>query len=442
MGRGMLIFVILMTTVFAGVLINLNNRLSEFPTVLVRNTLMREAENVSDYALRNAIRNANSSAFLNYHLGGTTFSSDAHHTQVFTDYKVGHCTIDSLKYSFYNDKDHYEVKSYIRGEMQGIRVNRTAEMAFNYPLQGLTGKPNVLYLEMEKLVLTGLLKAIVDFITWLTDGSGYNNDVTDTSGNNHTTTIYSEALLAATVPWGGAYSRYCVPFLGGYDGYLDLFGATHMVVDRDTTVSNPIQTDNSFTLMCFAKIDDSGRPSHVNEQGTLLWIPSDPTSNDMKNKPSAAIWFNQSDKTMHFTVTQEDSTLLDLSVDHDTYGTRSNIFDWYWFFGIHPRLNPSLEQYPWNSYSLSYNNGVLTGYINGAKVGSVTGNAIPAYHSEYGMSLGRRDIRTSGTKTEDYRYFLGVMDQMGMYDDALTDYEHQNWHDGILKPATIMYVRD
>ena len=66
MGRAMLIFVILMTTIFAGVLINLNRNLSDMPTVIVRNTLMREAENVSDFALRNGIRNANSVAFLNY----------------------------------------------------------------------------------------------------------------------------------------------------------------------------------------------------------------------------------------------------------------------------------------------------------------------------------------------------------------------------------------
>ncbi|MCB5252192.1 MAG: LamG domain-containing protein [Candidatus Cloacimonetes bacterium] len=439
MGRAMLIFVILMTTIFAGVLINLNNKLSEMPTVLVRNTLMREAENVSDFALRNAIRNANSAAFLNYHLGTPPFTDDVHHTQVFTDYKVGNCIIDSLQYSFYNDEDHYEVGSYVRGELQGIKVGRSAKMAFDYPFQGLSSRPNVLYLEMERLILTGLLKALSDFITWLIPGAAYNNDVTDTSGNNHTTTIYSEALLAATIPWGGAYSRYCVPFLGGYEGWFDLFGATHMVVARDTTVANPIQTDSSFSLLCFAKIDNAGRPGHVNEQGTLLWIPSDPHSNDLKNKPSAAIWFNQSDKTMHFTVTQEDETMLDLSVDHDSYGTRSNIFSW--FFSI-PILNSNLEQYPWNSYGLSYNNGILKGYINGVRVGTVTGDAISAYHSEYGMSLGRRDIRTAGGGVSKYRYFLGLMDQMGMHDRALVDSEMQGWHNGVLHPATIMYVRD
>jgi hypothetical protein len=178
MGRAMLIFVILMTTIFAGVLINLNNKLSEMPTVLVRNTLMREAENVSDFALRNAIRNANSAAFLNYHLGTPPFTDDVHHTQVFTDYKVGNCIIDSLQYSFYNDEDHYEVGSYVRGELQGIKVGRSAEMAFDYPFQGLSSRPNVLYLEMERLILTGLLKALSDFITWLKPGAAYNNDVT------------------------------------------------------------------------------------------------------------------------------------------------------------------------------------------------------------------------------------------------------------------------
>lgn len=219
-----------------------------------------------------------------------------------------------------------------------------------------------------------------------------------------------------------------------------------MVVQPDTLVANPIRTDSSFSLLCFAKIDDSGRPSYVNDQGTLMWIPSDPYSDDLKNKPSAAIWFNHSDKTMHFSVTQEDETMLDISVNHDSYGTRSNIFDWkrrfIWFGDLYPSLNSNLNQYPWNSYGLSYNNGILKGYINGVRVGTVTGDEIPAYHSEYGMSIGRRDIRTSGTSFSHYRYFLGLMDQMGMHDRALVDSEMQSWHNGVLYPATIMYVRD
>ena len=55
MGRGMLILVILMSTIFAGIAMRAQNRALELPDVLRDDQIKRETENVSDYALRYAI---------------------------------------------------------------------------------------------------------------------------------------------------------------------------------------------------------------------------------------------------------------------------------------------------------------------------------------------------------------------------------------------------
>lgn len=460
----MLIFVILMTTIFAGVLVNLNRRLVDTPTVLVRNTLMREAENVSDFALRNGVRNANSVAFLDYN-----FTKQDTIVWPFVNYKVGNCTIDSLKYTYFNGKTNYMVKSYITGEMQGIKVNRSAELAFRYPY-GDAEKPNILNLDIERLELT-FLKIIIGIIkTLLGLNDGFETMMIDSSGNGHNAVIYSNAWMSSILSSGGAFNKYCLAFLGGYNSWWEPYGATHMTVISDSTMARPIKTGNAFSLMCFAKIDKTGHRDYPKKQGTLMWVPSDPYDPAMIEKPAASIWFDNSpakdkDKEIHFGVTRSDKNLMEIVVKHDGgawNGTRGDIFKWTFnwlpLFSYYPKLLDHTK-HQWNSYGLTYkvekdgggvNWGVLKAYINGVKVGTKKGNPLPQYVSAdslahpygYGITLGRRDIQTGSPGPNEYRYFMGLMDQVAMNDEAYDEGQMMEWHSTALAPARIMYLRD
>ncbi|MCK9309068.1 MAG: LamG domain-containing protein [Candidatus Cloacimonetes bacterium] len=423
MGRSVLLSVMLMTTLFAAILVSLNRNMIQFPRVMVRNALNKEAENVSDFALRNAIRNAGSQEFLQSYLEGEHFEDELKFTQVFHNFKIGNCTIDSLRYSFVNSQGNYKVKSFIRASMQGVNVSRDAEMAFDYPLLTLGGsKPNIIYLEMERLLL----------FPWLF----HDRELPDSSGNGYSGTAGGFSLISATIPWGGAYSKYCTKF-NGIDNYISV----DPQVDPATGVDS-LSTDNSFSLLIFAKLDKNGYralfTNYDKNQGTLLWIPSEPESATMKLKPCAGIWYDKADGKMHFAVTQNDvgRTMLEVKVAH----TRTAVI-WNFILGI-PFFNLSFAEYPWCSYGITYNSGTLKGYINGVNVGTVSGTNIRAYPSLYGMSIGRRDIRVAGVKYDDYRYFCGVMDQSGMHDRALTAGEMKSWHNGVMSATLIKYIRD
>jgi len=420
MGRAILMSVLLMTTIYATILVSLNRHISGVPGVLIRNQLLKEAENVSDFALRNAIRNAGSVEFLDSYLQGENFVDEIIFTQSFNNFRIGHCTIDSIRYSYTNSQAHYKVKTFIRASLQGVNVSRDAEMAFNYPFLTLgQSKPNIMYLEMERLIL----------FPWLFQG---NNKLPDSSGNDYTGTANGFSLISATIPWGGAFSRYCTKF-NGIDNYISV--DPHP--DEETGIDS-LNTDASFSLLLFAKIDKNGRQFYTNNQGTLLWIPSEPSNSTLRQKPCAAIWFTNSDNKMHFAVTQDDAskTTLEASVSHNPTAV---IF--YWILGI-PIFNVSFYEYPWCSYGLTYNAGVLKAYINGVLVQTVVGSNVRAYPSRYGMMIGRRDLRGSGVGYSDYKYFCGVIDQAGMHDRALNGSEMNSWHKGVMSSTLIKYIRD
>jgi hypothetical protein len=141
---------------------------------------------------------------------------------------------------------------------------------------------------------------------------------------------------------------------------------------------------------------------------------------------------------MHFAVTQDDAskTTLEASVSHNPTAV---IF--YWILGI-PIFNVSFYEYPWCSYGLTYNAGVLKAYINGVLVQTVVGSNVRAYPSRYGMMIGRRDLRGSGVGYSDYKYFCGVIDQAGMHDRALNGSEMNSWHKGVMSSTLIKYIRD
>jgi len=419
MGRAVLLSVMLVTTIFATILISLNRNIGGVSQVLIRNQLLKEAENVSDFALRNAIRNAGSVEFLDTYLAGGFFTDEKTFTQSFTNYRIGNCSIDSIRYSYVNSQANYKVRSFVRASLQGVSVSKDAEMSFNYPFLSLgSSKPNAFYLEMERLIL----------FPWLFQN---NNRLPDSSNEDEPYIGYTEgwSLISATIPWGGAFSRYCTKF-NGFDNYINV----PPLAEQDTSWVERIDTDDSFSLLIFAKLDKN---INKNNQGTLIWIPSEPSDNVMRQKPCAGIWFAKSDSKIHFAVTQSNSNMLEVT---KAFTPTAVIFNWW--LGFLQIFNIRFYEYPWSSYGLTYNAGTLKAYIDGTLVGTSTGTNIPAYPSMYGMSIGRKDLRGTGFSNSDRMYFCGVMDQSGMHDRALMDAEMKSWHNGVMSSTLIKYIRD
>ena len=417
MGRSMLIVVILMSIVFAQVIINLNRRMSDTPDLMVRNLLTKEVEGVCDYSLRNAIRNAGSMQALQV-------SGELSYMWRFNNFHIGNCIVDSTSYTFVGSANHYKVKTYVRGVMQGQTVSHTAEMAFNYPVSTIGGKPNVFYYEFEEFL----------FFPWLFEENRY---VVDSSDNEYTASN-SGYLVSATVPWGGAFSQYTAQF-NGYESYFTVGG------DGSAPMINAA---GDFSLVCFTKIDKDGRLFNSNNQGTIIWIPSDPYDTNtpsgthpglnLRQKPSAAIYYSTSDGKIHFVTTLNNSskTVLDASVSY----TRTAQTHIALLLNI---LNPSHTDYPWISLGMTFSGGVLKSYINGVLARTInSGETCGAMPSEYGMTMGRRDLRGSGVSYSDYKYFTGLMDQVGMQDRALTDAEMLTWHQGAQFQNSMLYIHD
>jgi hypothetical protein len=440
MGRTILIVVILMSTIYAGVVISVQKEMTKLPAVLVDNLLRKEVENVSDYAIRNAVRNAGSMVF------DVDTESIIQFTQHYTNYKIGNCIIDSIAYTYINSKDNFLVKTYVRGILQGETVPYSAEMAFNYPLESIGGKPNVIYLEMEKFLL----------FPWLIHNNQY---VPDTSGNNYTGTVHG-ILLTGTVPYGGAYSRMC----GNYDGVNNFMEFGN---DPDLDPMPLLVPDGDFSFVCFAKICKNGRslswggysPKKSN-QGTLMWQASDPydlgtvngthPGKTLSSKPAAAIWFDYATSKVNFQV-----TLRNTLPANDMYRTLTwaqpytrfaQIWKNYWIVEL---FNLSHTDYAWNSFGLTYNQGTMKCYINGVLVGTPqtaptnTGiNDFRAYPGNYGLMLGRRDLRYSNVAYDSYKYFCGLLDQVGIYNRAITATEMMQWHQGVMNAVNILYIKD
>lgn len=520
MGRAMLIFVVLMTTIFASVLTSVYRNIGGVPDVLIRNQLNKEIENLSDFILKRAVREAASENFLEdlqsmtegggVEVGGSSggvSTSDMVFTRIYGagEEVYNNCKVDSIRYSFASSSQNYKIQTFISGEMQGVKVSRTAEMAFSYPIivEG-TVTPNIVYLEFDQVLRLNWLKEILRKIFGITK-----NDFPDSTSNNYSGSFHGLSFSSPTgnhdtddiSDWGDSNNKLFVK-LNGHNTYI--------TIDPDP-VNKPnnfmaMDTTKEFSLLTFAKIDKHGRnkvdgflgildeyDDMRDRQGTLMWIPTDPRApaggrDDLRNRPAAAIWFETTEigkpaGKLHFQVTQRklkdgeeadangnysDSQyeLIDLDAVMDytrnavvwnRVEERYLIFFRRWVY----RFNEKHTDSAWGSYALTYgiemvngeSRGVLRGYLNGGlseqggKVVTVMGEPLELYPNRYGMTLGARDIRNSnGNPVSDSdasrKHLFGIIDQAGMSDYILPEDEVGHWHNQVLKPTLMHYIRD
>jgi len=390
-----------MSTLFAGIVINLQEKMLNLPDVMARNMLWKEAESVSDYALRTGIKNAGLMGF------SVPVEGQYNFTQNFNNFRIGHCTIDSIRYSFVEGADHYRAQTTVRASLHGINLTYPAEMAFNYPITAIVGTPNCFYFEMDQPQF-----------------HGSNEWIRDTSGNNYTGEPHN---AVSTRPHGSGANGWKCSSFDGSDDYIDIR------CEPGCTEHPVLVLTDEVTLVAFAKI----RTDTNTNQGTILWVPSDPydtgspsgihPGGNLRNKPTAAIWYNDANNSVHFAVTLNNGprTYVEAIVPYTALGEWPHNKD------------------PWHQFGLTYNGWTLKAYINGIKKATVLA---PSYAgvipNRYGISVGRRDLRTVGTTNSEYKYFKGLLDQVGMYNRALTEAEMYAFYIGVIRPENILYIRD
>ncbi len=392
MGKAMLIVVLLIGTIYAGIMLHLQNKMLSLPMVKVQQLLDKEAESVSDFALRTAVKN---SVSLGIQAQAGTITKL---TQRFNNYRIGNCVLDSIQYVFTGTGTKYRALTYIRGSLQGMNICYPAEIAFSFPLINIIGTPNCFYLEMDQPQFN-------PSPSW--------NHVIDSSPNMYNGWFWGDV---STRPMGQGVNGWKCASFGSGGGWIDFPGGSAMEVSAN------------FSLISYAKI----REGQAN--ATIVWLASDPwdttvadslhPGRDLRYKPTAGIWF--SGGNMNFSAVNTSYVQSTVSVPFVPAGRWPHNRDQWIFFG------------------LTYNRGTLKAYINGLPVGTSTaGYPLPAIPSKHGFSIGRKDIRVLGPGgNSEYMYMFGLIDQVGLYDRTLSDAEMNGLYHDIISPASLQYLRD
>jgi hypothetical protein len=415
MGRTILIVVILVSSIYAGIIINVQNQMYKLPSVMVDNSMRKEAENVSDFALRTAVRNAAA-------IGLTNEDNLEDFTTVYNNYKIGNCTIDSIRFNFAETVDKYQALTYISGDFQGKHINYPAEIAYNYPVVNPGPTPDAQWSSNRK------------------HRHGDHDDYDDERGRIHASSHGMEEMTRGHGPDG----RRAFHSDGGR-GWLGV-------------EDNPIlQVDSTFSLSVFAKFENNAN------YGSLVWLASDPYDHEhahtghpghnLRFKPTAGIYYTKSDRRMHYVVTLTNHRMLEVTMPYTTHGQ-------------HPHTTEA-----WHHFGLTYTNnavnpanglvcGRLRAYYNGAAVGDVytiaadgTRKTIKAM---YGLNIGRHDLRAlsghvidadgylSGHDNhhEGHHYHHGVMDFVSFWRSTITNEDMYNIYMGRINPSYMSYIRD
>ena len=386
----MIVVVILMGTVYAGIMYNMQKRLFDLPQVMVRQLISKESESVSDYALRTAVRNSVS-------LGLQAQAGQIlKMTTIYSGFNVGNCVIDSIVYTFVEAANHYRALSYVRGSLQEVDISYPAEIAFNFPISQIVGNPNCFYLEMDQPQFNPSF-----------------NEVIDSSDNENHAEFFGDVT---TRPMGEGVNGWKCASFGSGGGWIQHEGNASM------------QVNSNYTIVAFAKIQEN------HPAATLVWLPSNPydtgtaidghPGQNLRYKPTGGIWYQSGN--MHFTAVNTNYTQVTVTVPFTPDGKWPHNKD------------------KWHFFAMTYNYGIVKAYINGTLRGiSLLGFPFAAITNTYGFTLGRKDIRNLGAGgTSEYMYMLGLMDQTGLYNRTLTDAEILNFYNGVINPADILYIRD
>ncbi len=398
MGRSILLLVLLMSTLYAGIMISIQHKMLDLPDIISQNMLLKQIEGVSDYALRTAVRN---SVAL-----GMQASPDSvwYWTEHYNNFNIQDCVIDSIKYDFAYSASRYRARTYVRGNLMGHQSSYNAEIAFNFPLIAIVGTPNCFFLQFDQPQFN-------PSVNW-----EYAWDSTP----NHNDGWPSPLGNISTRPNGqGANGWKCASFESG-GGFIDNAGHSSMVVS------------SNFSMISFAKIR-KGQTS-----ATVVWMASDPydgttaytdvngvyhPGRNLRLKPSCGIYYENG--YIYFTAVNNLYNQVTVTAPFTPSGEWPHNKDAWIFLGM------------------TYNRGVVKGYVNGVLVGTnYNGWPYSAMPTNYGYSIGRRDLKGGTFNPADYKYMFGLLDEIGLYNRTLSDTEMMGIYNQIINPANIKYIRD
>lgn len=422
MGRATLILVVLLSTLFAGIAMRMNRHMLLLPDVLRDDQIKRETENISDYALRYAIAFAIpkitkwvKDGYVDYTIrfdGSAATNTNVTGAPLFP---VGNGFIRRIEYhqigASNNGKEiRFQAVTTTDATIQSKTVIYPAEVAFNYYK---VDTPDCFYYEMNQAQLAG------------------NADMNDTSGNNNHAYPFN-GLHTFPTPGDGVAGWKCGFW---HDDMNDAaYAPPHASMEVDTT----------FTLFCFAKLDRD----LSDRDAALVWLPSVHPQSNINAAPASAIWYGgRLDGKMHYTVGL---------ADHAPYNWLEVKFPFRDLLVANSTGNSGqgYRSYPWMFFALTFDHGVLKAYYNGLPLdpllyhNPVVGTSEVASVSRYGVSVGSRITRVTGSGGDNYanslfdRCMNGVLDQVGMFSRALTDEEIWEFYTATQIPTRVDYIRD
>jgi hypothetical protein len=434
MGRAILLVVILVSTIYAGIIINVQKEMYKLPEVIVDNFISKQSENVNDYALRAAVRLGTEDYIL--------ITGQDTMTVNFNNYRQGNCEITKIFYRRM-PAGYYEARTYIRGTLQGKELNYTGQIAYDYMGNPYDG-PIALYNDYQ--AQTHNTDIVLPDKSEHPSGILMEGVVSAMPGSNNNIIHYSPHGLDKYFTGGGG-SHKCLDFgAGGKTNGGGSGGAWIQVPNPNdpdiSTLLDRLKNYNQFTISFYAipKIK-SGIPNN----GAIFWAPSNPYNSKAGQpgytRPSAAIWFdsyNATSKTvkMHFGVTVHDSTAAGTYMEITKVGCP---------------ISSNANNDPWNMYTLVFNNGTLSAYYNLQLIETKTaqGGFTTIMPNDFGFTLGMRDIRVDGQwpthakdAGTDYMFYNGLLDQISFWDRALSAHEIENWFNNYVDASTKYYIRD
>lgn len=442
MGRSLLIIVILVSTIYAGIVINVQKEMYKLPGVIVNNFLTKECENASDYALRAAVRLATEDVIMFAGNDSLTFFPP-------TPYVIDNCKIDKIFFRVL-DAESYEATTFVSGELQGRHLDYSGQIAYKFPLHNIEG-PLFLYNDYSQQTHNTYC-ILPDQSEYADAGDPMIGRVCSVTNSNPNIIHYSSKALDKYVQGGGGTHK-CVYFgqaaVNGSSGQYAWIQTPDPSAPNYQDLLDRLKNYEVFTISVYAL---PAYKSGVNNKGTLIWFASNPyeAKNDVAShcydRPSAAIWYdnyNSSAKTvtMHYGVTINDGTT------HGTYHHLSKS-------GVKIVSNVNNSSSAWHMHTLVFDHGTMTAYYDNIVVDTYTfpGGFTSIMPNDYGFTLGMRDIRADSPTglnptnykhpSSDYMFYNGLMDQMAVWDRAFSpeeiDMQFNNYTDSTEK----LYIKD
>ncbi len=454
MGRASLILVILMSTLFAGIAMRMNRRMLDLPEMLTDLQLKRAAENLSDYSLRYAIDTGKNEingwfdrGFKDVHVrfrgvaytekvadNGATLVIDTQAFPVLAG-KIRQISFKNIHVSATNPSQiSFQAVSTVEGILQGRAFDYVAEVAFNATN---ARNPNCFYHEMENNFNgNSPHKQVQDSTPWGNDGYDllHVKSKKNAGVNNSTAAILKRSNK---VKW------------------------ENVIYTPNSTGNTSMQVDAAFTLVGFVKIDSEMQ----NTAGAMVWLPTLPSKVPAEDDPysdpppTAGIWLGE-DNLLHYLVGGNNG-----DAENPAYGTVEAT--------LHLPEGPYSPQTGtgnspnyggnWSFFALTFENGTVTGYyiwvddkgvVQGwnSAVSATTGEGDfkSALTSEDGASVGGRITQLVYDPNANNPYsasqydmiFIGAMDAVGMYDEALSAKDLMAFYYNTMKPSSIDYIRE